>query len=522
MDDGSLPSFHHPKLREALPKLDLVYDCWNLLDGAKERHLPQEPAEPSEAYKLRILRSSYPAFYRRAISAFAAVLSRYKLKNAPKKLEQSQGDIDGMGNSLLKWGIGADEIVMRDVGCLVMVDMPRGKATDRAAEIRSGRMPTFSIAERRNVLSWRMKRKGRVFIPDQVVIREWREVETGTYGTEYEPVYRLMKGGEWQIIRIRGVQEMLQQNKGKYLPGQQLSLSDINQNRIEEIPEDEGGRGTFERAGGGLFDHPPVAWYGAGDDPFGEGLPPLLGLANFTLDWFREYSDLKELLHKCALPVAEIIGNLGFDPATGEQRKPAIGPNSVLQFDGDKPGQGINWKEPSGSSLQHHITHLNDIKRFLDGETMAFAFGNKERTATEAGLEAAQVQATIKKMAESKASTYQTLFQIWCEFTGEQLSNDAGILMREGLMDLEVTLEDISLARTLYDSGLIMRDSVLSLMERRGLLPEGRDAKQEDQLLAEEESRRAEEEAQRLNPPVPPDVENGTADNLDENGLPIE
>lgn len=521
--DGSLPSFHHPKLREVLPKLDLVLDCWNLLeDGGKERHLPQEPAEPSEAYRLRVIRSSYPAFYRRAISAFAAALSRCKLKGAPSSLEKAQSDIDGAGNSLLKWGIGLDEIVMRDNGCLIMVDMPRDQASSRADEIASGRLPTFSIAERRNVLSWKMKRMGRRIVPEQLVIREWREVDSGYYGVEYEPVYRLMKGGEWQLIRIRGIDELLRNNSGRNMASGQLSLSAINANRIEEIPEDQGGRGTFTKAGGGTFDRPPVEWYSGGDDSFGEGLPLLYGLANFTLDWYREYSDLKELLHKCALPVTEVIGDLGTDPTTGQAKPLRLGPNSYVHFPNPVPGVGVNFKEPSGSSLAHHITHLGDIERLINSETMSFAFGDKQRTATEAGLEAAQVQATLKRMAESKASLYQSLYVLWAEFTGDAPELDSGLVMLEGLMDKEVTNDDIALAQKLYDSGLIMRDSVINLMERRGMLPNGRSAGDEDRLLTAEEARRAEEESQRLNPPIPPDVEDGTAENLDENGLPVE
>lgn len=521
--DGDLPSFHHPKLREVLPQLDLVLDCWNLLeDGGKQRHLPQEPAEPSDAYKLRVLRSSYPAFYRRAIGAFAAALSRYKLKGAPSSLEDSQNDIDGAGNSLLKWGIGIDELVMRDNGCLIMVDMPQGSATSRADEIRSGRYPMFSVAERRNVLSWKMKRIGRRLVPERLVIREWREVDSGNFGVEYEPVYRLMKGGEWQLIRIRGINELLRNNGGRSMAAGQLSLSSLSTNRIEEIPEDQGGRGTFLKANGGVFNRPPVEWYSGSDDPFGEGLPLLYGLANFTLDWYREYSDLKELLHKCALPVVEVIGDLGTDPTTGMPKPLRLGPNAYVHFDDPVPGVGVNFKEPSGSSLAHHITHLGDIERLINSETMSFAFGDKQRTATEAGLEAAQVQATLKKMAESKISVFQSLFNLWAEFTGDSPEADSGLVMLEGLMDKEVTNDDIGLAQKLYDSGLIMRDSVLSLMERRGMLPNGRSAEDEDKMLAEEEARRAEEEAQRLNPPIPADVADGTANNLDENGLPIE
>lgn len=521
--NGDLPSFQHPKLVEILKDLDLVYDCWNLLRDSKKKYLPKEQKEPTDAYNNRVLRANYPGFYRRAISAFAAVLSRYQLKGAPQTLMDAQNDIDGRGNSLLKWGIGADELALRDGGCLLMVDMPRGTASSRAQEIKEGRLPTFTTAERRNVLSWRMVQDGRLMVPKQVAVLEWREVDDGLFGTSLEPTYRVMNGGEWQLLRIRGMEEMIQIQKkverDTKKRGGQASLDFGSASRVEKIDE-----GVFEMSGGRLFQYPPVHWYGAGDEPFGEGLPPLLGLANFSLGWFRGNSNLEELLLRCALPVAQMrgrlaqeIGMLG-DPASMIDQSIAVGPNTVLRFDSSDPNAGFEFKEPSGSSLSQHIEHLKEIKQLIDSETMSFAFGDKQRTATEAGLEAAQVQATIKKVAQSKRSAYQTLFTLWGAFTGERVDKDADLLMREGLMDREISNDDLGLAKQLYDSGLIMRDSVTYLMERRGFLPDGRDGKKEDQLLAEEETRRQAE----LNPPLDPNVANGTADNLDANGLPLQ
>ncbi len=92
--DSSLPSFVHPALADVNEELQLVNDCWELLRNGKEPYLPKEPKEPPRAYKNRLLRSSYPSFYRDAIIAYAGALSRFELRDAPELLRTNQSNID--------------------------------------------------------------------------------------------------------------------------------------------------------------------------------------------------------------------------------------------------------------------------------------------------------------------------------------------------------------------------------------------------------------------------------------------
>ena len=44
----------HPNLLAILPRLQLVHDCWDLLNNQKEYYLPRGEREPDSAYKRRI------------------------------------------------------------------------------------------------------------------------------------------------------------------------------------------------------------------------------------------------------------------------------------------------------------------------------------------------------------------------------------------------------------------------------------------------------------------------------------
>jgi len=473
-----------------LADLDLAADCWDLLRGeAKERHLPKEEGEPKEAYKARVRRSSYPSFYRDAIMAFAGVLSRYQLRGEQRSLQEAAQDIDGQGNSLRAWGMTADALVLRDGGCLLMADMPTGQVESRAAELAQGRRPMFSIAERRNVLNWKVQKIGRQKIATAVTVREWHEVEDGEYGLKLEPRYRVMRGGGWRLLKITG-------DGGRVKGGNY---------QVDVLDE-----GQFVGAGGQPLIAPPVRWYGASRDGFGEGGLPLLSLANLTLDWFREYSDLKELLHRCALPVT-VLKDAGRVPGTPL----TLGPNSLVEI--KDPNGSLSFAEPSGGSLDKHLQHLQAIEKLIDRSTLSFLFsGSGDRTATQAELESAQLQANITALGEAKSSAWESLFQLWGAFTGEAPQAGAGLDLLPGITDKPVDDALLNLAGTLYDKGLLLRETVTNLAQRRGMLRPGTDGKKEAEALAAEDAR----QQALLNPPTPGpnDLAGG---NMDAQGLPL-
>jgi hypothetical protein len=487
---GDLPSFRHPILDEVMGDLERVADCWDGLRGnAKNRYLLKEGGEPEQAYKARLERSSYPSFFRDGIHAFAGVLSRYELRGVQSTLLAGETDIDGEGNSLRAWGMAADALALRDGGCLLMCDMPKGSVESRADELIQGRRPMFSIAERRNVLNWKLQKVGRRKIPILVTVLEWHEVEDGDYGSKLEPRYRVMKGGEWRLFSLK---------------------SDGVEGAAANYTLKEEAFGDFTGSNGQPLQHPPVVWYSATRDGFGEGGLPLLSLANLTLDWFREYSDLKELLHRCALPVTVLkdAGRVPGEPLT-------LGPNSLVEI--RDPNGSLTFAEPTGSSLDKHLAHLEGIEKLIDRSTLSFLFsGGGERTATQAELESAQIQANITAMAEAKSSCWESMFQLWGTFTGDFPQDGAGIDLLPGITDKPVDDSLLMLMGTLYDKGLIMRETMTHLIQKRGALRPGVDWKKEAEQLAEED---AKEEA-RMNPPTP-GPNDLAGDNLNEQGLPL-
>lgn len=476
-----LPSFVHPALREVESDLEKAADCWSLLKECKPEYLPREIREPKAAYDARLGRSTYASFYRDAIVAFAGVLSRFELRDPPASVVDHQTAIDSDGNSLKAFLMTADAWVLRDGGCLLTVDLPPEREQSRAEQRQAGRRAYLAQVERRNVLNWRTARVGGVERCVAVTILEWDEREDGDYGVRMVPRYRVMAGSRWRLLEIEEGA-----SRGDYA--------------IQVVDE-----GEFLDASGQPLPYPPVVWYGSTRDGFGRGQMPLLSLAELSIDWFREYSDLKELLHKTALPVAVMKGMDAGKPL-------AIGPNSVVSI--TDPNGSFQFVEVAGSSLGKHQEHLVHIESLIDRQTLSFLFGGGNRTATQSLLESAQLQATLTSLSEAKDSSVSTLFEIWAAFTGDELILGSGIDMAQGVFDQPVGPEQLTVAQNLYNSSLISRASLLALERKAGLLRPGVTDEQEEELIKQDEP--------NWNGGAPAPGANALGDvRLGDNGLPI-
>ena len=77
---GPLPWQPHPTLVALQDRLQLVADCWNLLDGMggqsrRGLYLPQGSKEPEAAYRQRLAHARPSGFYRDALRTYAGMLA---------------------------------------------------------------------------------------------------------------------------------------------------------------------------------------------------------------------------------------------------------------------------------------------------------------------------------------------------------------------------------------------------------------------------------------------------------------
>lgn len=482
--DPKLPSYVGPALRAVMADLQLVRHCWQLLrdpsaedpDALKRTYLPKEPREPEAAYKIRLAYARYPTFFPDAIRAFSGILSRFQLANPPQSFDQAKENIDRCGNSFKALMTAADQGVCRDGGCYVLVDAPSDRPQNLAQQQAARRRPYLTVVDRADVLSVRVRMVGTVEVPEQVVIREWVEEQDpdGPYGTKLGVRYRVIRtqGGQtsWEVLRLDEAAD------GKLTPA-----VDVDANGAPR-------QGVYEAAGGKPFPRPPIIWYPSRiAEGFGRGAVPLSGLALDTIDHFRTRGDQKELMRKLAMPVPTRIGMPPPEPGRPEPSI-TLGANSFLDL---PAGASFSFVSPSSDSLAPRATEVQHIEELIREQTLAFMYGQSgNKTATQAGMEGAQSQANIRTMVEAKVNVVQQIMELWCLFTGETLSADAGIVMDANLHDRPLESADVAQLSALASNELLSEQSIAEILIRGGVNTAVTSAAEELKRIADERKRR--------------------------------
>ena len=462
INNPSLVSYHRPELIALLDGLELALDCWSLLDtygrgSAKAKYLRQEPAEPKAAYTARLHRSTYTPIYRDSIRAYAGLLNRFQLASPPPSLAQYESDIDLQGSSIQSFWNRCDEQAIRDGGVFIMVDMmPEvGDMTNFLDEQRDGRHPYLIMVERRDVINWAVEYiNGKEHI-HHATIRQIKSVpDPSGYGVKLEPFYYVLKPKTVEVYR-------LEKRDSKWI---QYQVSQIE----TSLPI------------------VPLVWYGASTSKFAQGDIPMNGLAELSIQHYQMRSDLIELLHKCAMPVPVRKGApVGPD---GRAAPLVLGPNTAV----DLPAEGgeFNFAEPTGKSLERHQAEITHIEALMDRSGLNFLYGANIKTATEASLRASQVASQVASLVRNKSSAFNTVMKLWAAYSGElaTLVPESGIVLNDSLINRPIDPSGIAQMVNLYNASLLSKETVLTELQRGGVL--------DPDLKIDEEQKRITKETQ--------------------------
>ena len=470
-NDSSLVSYHRPELIDLLPGLELALDCWNLLDtngrgSAKTKYLVQEPAEPPKAYQARLNRSTYTPIYRDSIRAYAGLLNRFQLADVPESLLKSESNVDLQGSSVQSFWNRCDELAIRDGGVYIMVDMmpERIDSTNFLDQQRDGRHPYLIQIERKDVINWSVEYSGGREYVQRATVRQVKSVpDPNGYGIILQPYY--------YVIRPNLVEEFtLEKRDGKWA---QVKTSEM----ATTLPV------------------VPLIWYGASTSKFAQGDIPMNGLAELSIQHYQMRSDLTELLHKCAMPVPVRKG-----APTGPDGRTApliLGPNTAV----DLPAEGgeFNFAEPTGRSIERHQAEITHIETLMDRSGLNFLYGANIKTATEASLRASQIASQVASLVRNKISSFNTVLRLWAAYAGEldSITPESGIILNDSLINRPIDPSGIAQLVNLHNANLLSSETVLSELQRGGVLDPDLKISDEMSRITVEERQKVRQEARQ-------------------------
>ncbi|MGA0021018.1 MAG: DUF4055 domain-containing protein [Vulcanococcus sp.] len=469
-DDPQLVSYVRPELRALDDQLKRTRDCYSLMrsgDGHQtlSEYLPQEEGEPDRCYTARLNRSTYTSAFRDAIRAFAGVLSQYQLKELPSSVDDALNNVDLLGSSMSKFLNTLDQMVLRDGGVAVLVDMPQAQPVGSALEeIQQEIRPYLIAVERTNVINWRTRMVNGREVLESAVVRMLQELPTqdGAFGAELEPVYIHLMPGAFRKYRLeRDAQRW------------NMILLEEGVTSLQEVP---------------------LVWYGATGSKFGSGEVPLIGMADLSIQHLQLRSDLAELIHKLSMPVPVRVG--APTDAMGRPMPLTLGPNSAV----DLPLEGsFSFAEPGGGSLAQHQAEITHVEQLMDRSSLAFLYGGEggNRTATEVMLTGAQVAAQVTTLTENKQSLFDQILQLWSAYTVEPLNPDAGLEVADNLIQRPLDPGESQALLGLFSANALSHQTLLEELQRGHVLSDLLDIEEELARVAEEK-KKAQQEAMAI------------------------
>lgn len=398
------PDWVHPDLENLLEDLELVDDLWDGLRHKKiKKYIPKESQEPPEDYTQRVDLTKLDNLFAPTITGYSGLLSNFKLsEDVAPSIVSSIDNIDGEGNNLTVFLTDGDNAVLRDGCCAFLVDYPDTTTLDLSSTLKLSQAdlrPYVSLIDRRNILNHHVSvENGQAFI-EMLIIRTTKLLKKGLFGVAPETIYKVFERGKidtncsvtcYSIDTKDGHKTLAQVGEVAYF-----------QNRRDI----------------------PIVLYSTNDRNPLKAVPPFLNSARLNIKLLRKTAQLDEVIRRINLPVAVISDDntSRVDITTGEQVfKPiTIGCNTVVHT--SSVGK-FYFAEPTGAAIKATQDDIAALLKAIDRVSLAFLGGGKEgqMTATEALLNTAQVTTTIAGIARRKESCVQSLFKLWCSFTGEE------------------------------------------------------------------------------------------------------
>ncbi|WP_341880911.1 DUF4055 domain-containing protein [Synechococcus sp. UW140] len=423
-----IPVSIHPSLLAILPRLQLVHDCWDLLNNQKQYYLPRGEREPDSAYKRRIDAALPSGFFRDALRTFAGMLASSHWHQLPASLQSVITDVDGCGTDLGVFLERADLLVLRDGAALIAVIPPAHlwpSEGDRQQALRNGdrfSLPRLLLIERADLLNWHLPANHA--LPTSI---NWREPLTNS-ANRSTPHRAKTQWAEaerhhpWQYLTATFIAGDGSLTSGSLTPG---SMNLSTETLLADPQAPSGWRTQqIEQRHYQAISQLPAIWYASDGSAFGEGELPHLGLAHQYLNHFRCQSDYQELLYRTALPVGVRTGVAGPLGSSSASEPVVLGPNSVIDL---PEGASFQFVEIQARSLAEHRSWLELLDQGMRRDALIPSGAQgAPRTATEISMAASQAYALLQSQAIQKASMFSSLLQHWCAITGEALPDNDG------------------------------------------------------------------------------------------------
>lgn len=428
-----------------LPVADVLGGSINMRSKA-EKYLPRLCNESDECWQTRINRSVLSPLLHRVISAAVGLILRKPIAfdgGDEAYWEEWRTNVDREGTSLDEY---MGKLVYQAIAyghCGLLVDFTNAEATNLREERERDARPYFITEQAPSILGWRHaegESRGKL---EQVRLREMITEVDGRFGNKLNRQVRVMEPGSYEIWR----ETTLGSNSYELFESGNYSLNEV-----------------------------PLAVVYAGREGTLLSRPVLEELAHLNIQHYQVQATLINALHIAGFPLLMLQG---WDDNNNELQNLSIG-NALAM----PPEGGASYVETSNTSfdaLQQELTSLEEQIGTLGITVLA-----RPKTFQESGTAKALDRADTNSMLAQISINAEMALQQAMNWAGEY----AGVeppevsIIRDFNADV---LEGQQMAQliSLYNSGIIDKETTLKLLQRGEILDDGMDL---EEIMANTES----------------------------------
>jgi hypothetical protein len=420
----------HPAYDAAAPQWSRARDVLAGEDAVKaagDKYLPRLDSQSEEEYAAYKARASFFGATARTLEEYLDLVFRRApvlALAAGNALQKFVTDCDLWGLDFLRYArrVVAEVLAVGRAGSLVLWDQSE--------------RPAVSLWRAEDIINWKVERTDQTWALVELVLREAGRVR----------VLKLVEGS--------CVQEVWKQS------GEACEFQEHVTLRRDGVPL------TFI----------PFVFHGPRNSRAEPDRPPLADIIAANLDHYRLDADYKHGLHFAALPTAWVSG---FDKAT------ALRIGSSAAWVSDVPGASAGFLEFSGAGLGHIERAMERVERrmALLGARMLEAQPAEGESSLGQRGELCGLGSVVASLNESLTRVLE-LAHWWIE-GGERVDDAPGVsfTMNTDLSAKALSGESLTAVVAAWRAGAISRETMLEVLKRGEVLPEGRTVAQERALI---------------------------------------
>lgn len=472
--DNDNPSVPHP----AYSRMNGRWKkCRDLMIGTDAIHnepsyVPQYERESQKMYDARrTIAAVYDGFKRTVLACSGMLLQKPPTlgKDMPKEMSELAENIDNAGTHLdvFTERLTTDGMTTGLGG--IIVEYPRverPEAVDADAERRLGLRPYWIMVRAEDILLPIFGRANGATRLMLLVVREVSEQLVGQFGVQSVSRY-----WEYRQVGATVTSRLWEEPVGGGKPeprGKPAVLGNITS--IPFAPLLTGQKiGAFET------------------------VPPLYGLAELNLEHHRMKTSRESLQELACVPT---LVRVGYKPRPDPARPGELiwdpvllGPGNVI----DAPAvQGVNtpvyWLSPDVGVLEPSDRTLQDIKADMGAVGLSFVAPDKRaaETAEAKRIDSEAQNASLRMVGQAVRDCLETAFQHTAQYMGKPKLASGSVTIHT---DFESTILDanmVSALGSLAERGKLSLDTLLMLLEKGGVLPDGFDREEEIRRILQE------------------------------------